>query len=238
MLSVRPPWMYFVSAVELSEPTSPQSLPGFRRNAVWRFIQIVLQVLLVIWLRYRARGTENLPIDSGALLVVNHQSSLDPLLVGLPLKRPVSWMARNTLFRRPILGWILRNCYVMPINRQAAGTESFRLSLDRMKNGYLVGLFPEGTRGLDGEVGPLKPGFIALARRANCPVIPVGIAGSHRALPKNAVFVRPARVRVYFGEPIPAETVTELAKKNREDEFIAYVRERIIHCSQQAAAIR
>ncbi|MCG6155989.1 lysophospholipid acyltransferase family protein [Rubinisphaera margarita] len=197
-----------------------------------------MQVFLVIWLQYRARGIENLPDDSGALLVVNHQSSLDPLLVGLPLKRPVSWMARNTLFRRPLIGWILRNTYVMPINRKAAGTESFRLSLDRMKAGYLVGLFPEGTRGHDGEVGLLKPGFIALARRGNVPIIPVGIAGAHRALPKNAFFVRPARVRVYFGEPIPVETVTELAEKNREEEFIAFVRERIIHCSQMAAAIR
>ncbi len=68
----------------------------------------------------------------------------------------------------------------MPISREAAGTESLRESIRRMEHGFLVGIFPEGTRSDDGALGELKPGFLALVRRAGVPVIPVGVAGPMR----------------------------------------------------------
>lgn len=212
-------------------------LPGFHRNLVWRTFQITLQLLFVIWFRYRAAGKEHLPKDSGALLLMNHQSFLDPVIVGLPLQRPVSFVARHTLFSNPIIGWILKKTYVMPLNRSAAGTESFRMSLDRMKDGFLVGVFPEGTRSKDGKVAPPKPGFIALARRSNVPVIPVGIAGSHKAMPPGKRLIHPARLGVYFGEPLQPELVQELSKKNREQEFLQYVHEEMQKVVEKAAQL-
>ena len=78
-----------------------------RRNWVWFSIQVVLGMMFLLWLRCRAHGTRNIPESGGGLLIANHQSFLDPLLVALPLHRPVSFIARDSLFRVPVVSWIL-----------------------------------------------------------------------------------------------------------------------------------
>lgn len=223
------------------EPKSP-SMPGragsgvdpLARNLCWRSIQYVLQLLFTAWLRYRAKGIEHLPPSSGALLLSNHQSFLDPLLIGLPLRRPVSFLARDSLFRAPIVGWVLRNTYVMPLNREGGAAAGIKETLRRMDQGYLVGLFPEGTRSHDGSVGDFKPGFAALLRRSKLPVIPVGIHGAHRALGRRVLSLRPERVCVVFGPPLDRARLDELSKRGREAELIAYVREAVMACQRDA----
>src|SRR5690606_33599394 len=111
--------------------------PPTHRNFNWFLSQMILRAVFGLWNGYRARGIERLPAG-GALLLINHQSFLDPLLVGLPLSRPVSYLARDTLSRVPVLGPFLRSVYVMPINRDAAGTESIREAIRRMRHGFLV----------------------------------------------------------------------------------------------------
>lgn len=207
---------------------------GVYRNAYWRTLQFALQNVFALWLNYRAYKIENLPKSGGGLVVANHQSYLDPLLVGLPLTRPVSFLARDSLFKVPVIGWILRNTYVMPINREAASTASLRECLKRMEEGYLVGMFPEGTRSLDGTIGELKPGFLALVRRSNLPVYPVGIAGAYEAFPKGAWFIRPKPVRVVYGEPITREELAPYLEKGREAECMEFIRGRLERCFVEA----
>ncbi|MBM4075410.1 MAG: 1-acyl-sn-glycerol-3-phosphate acyltransferase, partial [Planctomycetes bacterium] len=90
--------------------------PSKSRNAVWRTMQFICQNFFCLWLQYRAHGQKQLDdADGGGLVVANHQSFLDPLLVGLQLHRPISYVARDSLFRVPVVGWVLRNTYVMPI---------------------------------------------------------------------------------------------------------------------------
>lgn len=213
----------------MSPGTEASAVDPCRRNLVWRAIQAVLQNFFVVWFRYRVEGLEHLPAG-GALLLSNHQSHLDPLLIALSFKRPVSYLARHNLFEVPIVSWILRNTYVMPIRREGTGTESIRLSVDRLNQGYYVGMFPEGTRSLDGRVGELKPGFLAIVRRVAVPVVPVGIAGANLAFPKGAVFPRPRTIRVVIGEPISAESVAALSQRGREQEFVQEVARRIQAC--------
>lgn len=205
------------------------------RNVTWRVCQFVLQNIFCFWLQYRARGHEQLQESPGALLLANHQSYLDPLLVGLPLQRPVSFLARDSLFRVPVVGWILRQTYVMPINRDAASTASIRDCLRRLEQGYLVGIFPEGTRTSDGNLGELKPGFVAIVRRTDRPIIPIGIAGAFEALPRGAWWLRPARVRVVFGAPIERSELEPLLGKDRESELLELIRTRIAACCASAA---
>lgn len=209
-----------------------------RRNVVWITLQYAMRVVFMLWLRYQARGLENVPKSGGALVLVNHQSFLDPMLVGLPLQRPVSYLARDSLFRVPLIGWVLRNTYVMPINRDSASTTSIRNGLKRMDHGFLVGIFPEGTRSDDGRVGEFKPGFISLIRRANVPVLPVGIAGAHEAMPRGGIRLWPQRVRVVFGEPLSADDISRLSRKGHEAELVSLAREAVIVCQSQAQSWR
>ncbi|MGC1275802.1 MAG: lysophospholipid acyltransferase family protein [Planctomycetaceae bacterium] len=208
---------------------SPLPRPD-RRNFNWFASQMLLRAVFGLWNGYRARGMERLS-PGGGLLLINHQSYLDPLLVGLPLSRPVSYLARDTLFRVPVLGPFLRSVYVMPINREAAGTESIREAIRRMRHGFLVGIFPEGTRTTDGLLGEFKPGFVALVRRAGAPVYPVGIAGAFDALPRGAKWLRPRPMRVVFGEPF-----TEAELKGGAEALSALAHERIAACVAEADA--
>ena len=208
---------------------TPLSRPD-RRNLTWFTSQMILKVVFGVWNRYQAHGIERLA-PGGGLLLVNHQSFLDPMLVGLPLNRPVSYLARDSLFRVPVLGPFLRAVYVMPINREAAGTESIREAIRRMRHGFLVGIFPEGTRTTDGTLGEFKPGFVALVRRAGVPVYPVGIAGAFDAMPRGAKWLRPRRVRVVFGEPFAAEEL-----KGPPEAISVLARDRIAACVAEANA--
>ena len=147
-------------------------------------------------------------------------------------------MARDSLFKIPVIGWILRNTYVMPISRESASSASLRETIRRMQHGFLVGVFPEGTRTETGEVGPFKPGFVALIRRAKLPVYPVGIAGAFQAMGKGSWFLMPARVRVVVGEPISVEELAQFEGRDKDQALIELVRSRVVECYREAEAWR
>ena len=220
---------------DIDNTTLPDPL---RPNWLWLTIRFFLSPFFKVWLRYRVRGLEKLPASGGALLLLNHQSHLDPLLIQLGMSRPVSWLARDSLFRIPVIGWLIKGTYVLPIDRESAGASSIRKAVQYMQCGFMLGMFPEGTRTRDGSVGEFKPGFVALIRRGNVPVYPVGIAGSFDAFPRNAWFIRPKRVRVVFGDPFSSEDIERLSKRDQQDELVALVKERIIACQQEAEAWR
>lgn len=214
------------------------SLPHpYRCNAVWTFCRLFLRVFFTLLVGFRARGMQRLPVRGGMMLLVNHQSNFDPLLVGLPLSRPVSYMARKTLFDLPFLGWILQRTYVVPIDREAAKAGAIRVLVERMQHGFMVGMFPEGTRTHDGSLGEFKPGFLVLLRRTRLPIQPVGIAGAFEAYPRGH-WPRPGRVRVVFGEPWLPEDYEEFCERGREADLVAEVSRRVQDCVQEATEWR
>lgn len=216
---------------------SPRPVDPHHRNWLWHSLQFVMQNIFAFWFGYRVRGLEKVP-RGGALLLVNHQSFLDPLFVAAGMSRPVSYLARDNLFRVPGIGWLLSRTYVMPISRESAGTESLRLSINRCRQGYLVGIFPEGTRTTDGRVGDFKPGFVAIARRSGVPVLPVGIAGAFESYSRRHRFPRPGQIRVVFGDPIPPEEVLQLSRRGEEGAFVKLVRDKVAACHAEAVAWR
>ncbi len=205
-----------------------------KRNWYWLTCQSVLRFVFPVLVRFRVRGLEHVSKTGGGLLLINHQSSLDPLLAGLAIDRPISFVARETLFRLPVVGWLLRHTYVMPINRESASSRLMKAMIRRLEHGFLVGLFPEGTRSEDGRMGEIKPGFIAMIRRCEVPIYPVGIAGSSEAMPRGVLLPRFRRVRVVYGEPISPVELRPYLEHGREDELVALVRERILACQKAA----
>ena len=136
------------------------------------------------------------------LIASNHQSFLDPLLIGMCLNRPAAYMARSTLFRFGPFGWVLRKVSAFPVKRGGADLGAVREALSRLRAGWAVVLFPEGTRTHDGRIHPLRPGFVSLVRRAGVPVVPAVIDGAFEAWPRRQKLFRPHKIYVGFGRPI------------------------------------
>lgn len=176
----------------------------------------VLHFICFIWFRlaydYRSFGVYNVPRTGPVLLVCNHQSYLDPIIVGLALHWRVFYaMARSTLFRSPAFGWLIRSLNAIPVERGESDLSAMRLSLNVLKAGHALVIYPEGTRTRDGSVGPFAPGTFLLVKRGGAPVVPVAIEGSYAVWPKGRPAPRATgRISVRFGQPIPAERLIEL----------------------------
>ena len=200
-------------------------------GGVWRMIRWLSRAFVVPLLNVRVRGAGLVP-RGGALILSNHQSFADPILVGVGLDRQVGYMARDSLFRVPGIAWVMRRCGVIAVRRDAA--TSLREPIRRLQTGRLVCLYPEGTRTPDGCVHDVKPGFVAIARRAGVPIVFCGIAGAFEAWPRTHVLPRTGRVRVVFGELMTAAEVAEWSAKGREAEFAAEAGRRLTTLATEA----
>ena len=211
--------------LELDTDSSPRAYT--KRNFVWCFIHVVLWPFFSFWMRTRAIGLENVDNTKGGIFLINHQSFLDPLITAVRLRRPVSYLARDSLFRVPVIGAILRITYVMPISRTAFRGSSIRQAVERLEKGFLVGMFPEGTRSSGKNVQTFRPGFLALVRRSNVPVYPVAIHGADKAMPRGAWFIRPAAITVTYGEPLQPEQIREMLESSDDKTFAEIMRSRV-----------
>lgn len=186
----------------------------------------------MVFFSYRSAGRERVPLEGGALLLANHQSFLDPIFFGLSCRRMLNYVARDSLFNIPGLSWLIRSLDAIPIDREGTGLAGLKETLRRLKQGDIVVVFPEGTRSEDGEVGPLKPGFAAVARRSKVAIIPAAVDGAHRAWPRERMLPRLTRIQVEFGESLSADEITQLT----DDELLVEVERRIRACHASARA--
>ena len=175
------------------------------------FLWVSCRAFALVVFRMRRAGVENIPSTGGGLILAHHQSHLDPILVGLSINRRLYYVARQTLFRNPLVRWLIQAVDTIPIDREGSGLAGLKATLRHLKDGELVVLFPEGTRTPDGEVQRLKPGFSALARRAEVPIIPVAMDGAYDAWPRSARFPRPIRIALVIGEPLAPEEIARLS---------------------------
>jgi 1-acyl-sn-glycerol-3-phosphate acyltransferase len=167
-------------------------------------VRFVTATMAAVLLRWRATGHQNLPESGGVLLVSNHLSFLDVFFLAIPLRRPLNYVARSTLFV-PLLGTLIRSVGGFPIQREGMGASGMKETLRRLRAGGIVTLFPEGTRSPDGELGPLKPGIAVLVVRAGVPVVPAGLAGTFETWPRSRLIPVPHPIRVHYGRPILPE---------------------------------
>ncbi len=170
---------------------------------VYRGCRAFYRLAYTLFFHIRAWGAEKVPREGGALLVSNHQSFLDPPGVGIPLTRPVYYVARSTLFRLPILGWLMYKQNGIPIERGKGDLGAIRTAVDLAKRGAMIVLFPEGTRSRDGSVGRFQPGFAMVAALAKVPIVPAAVHGAFDAWPRSRKLPCWGRVQVAYGEPLP-----------------------------------
>lgn len=195
----------------------------------YRLTQWCIGGVARVWFRLRRRGVNRIPATGPVVLLSNHQSHLDPLLLGCFIPRPIGYLARDTLFHGA-LGPLIRSYDAIPIDRDGGGLAGIRATLKRIKQGDAVLLFPEGTRSLDGNLQELKPGFIALVRRGKATIAPLAIAGAYEAMPRGANFPRPRPVALVCGECIEPAEIAELD----DTALLELVADRLAASHQQA----
>jgi 1-acyl-sn-glycerol-3-phosphate acyltransferase len=181
---------------------SPPARPVDRPNWVWRMCQLLVRVFASVVFDLKVYGIRNIPRTGGVLIVSNHQSLLDPPLLGARMPRPMSYMAKSELFKHKAFAWLIRRLGAFPVKQGAGDVGAIKETVNRLQEGRVLNIFPEGSRTENGEVLPMQPGVGLVVRRAGVPIVPAAICGSYEAWPKGSKYFRRHPVRVVYGPPI------------------------------------
>ena len=198
------------------------------------FLKFAARLTAVEVLNIRTFGRDLVPKTGGGLVLSNHQSNLDPVIIGLACERRLNYLARTTLFTSRAFRLLVAALDAIPIDREGTGLGGLKETLKRIKRGEYVLIFPEGTRTPDGEVHAMKPGFCAIARRGRVPLVPVAVDGAFDAWPRQRKLPRRAVIHVRWGQPITPDEVERMT----DDELVALVEKRIRACHAAARASR
>ncbi len=178
----------------------------------YRFAKGVVKTVLTPVYRIEVIGVENFPKDGGVLLCSNHIDNLDPPVVGITAPRDVHFMAKEELFHVPILKKLLPSLHAFPVKRGMSDREALRKGLAILKEGKVLGLFPEGTRSKTGELGKGLAGAGFFALRTDAVVMPCAIIGPYKAFRKlKVVYGKPIDLKEYGkNQKLSAEEATEI----------------------------
>lgn len=182
---------------------------------VYGCVKSTLFVLYKIFFRFEYFSAEKVPNEAdsrGVILAPNHASFLDPPILGISLKRRVTYLAKDYLFKAFFIGWLLRSIGALPIKTEADDFRSIRELIRFLRAGKCIVVFPEGTRSPDGELQEPEGGVGFLAAKSEAWVVPVYIDGAYDAFPRDAKFFRCRKIKVYYGDPFIA---------SRTDDYLA-----------------
>ncbi|MGZ8920808.1 MAG: lysophospholipid acyltransferase family protein [Limisphaerales bacterium] len=162
--------------------------------------------------RWEVFDAHNVPATGPVILASNHASFLDPPLVGAATQREINYLARESLFRFPGIGWLLRHVNAVPVDREGGGAAGLRAIFDRLMKGGAIILFPEGTRSPDGTLQKAKSGIGLTVIKSEAPVVPVRVFGTFDAYNRHHGIPRPRKVAVRFGKPLDFTVLRSEAK--------------------------
>ncbi len=164
----------------------------------WRFFRTIYK----LYCRAKWFNAERVPTSGPVIMASNHASFIDPPLVGAGLKRDINYLARDTLFRYPGIGWLLRSWNSVPVDREGGGAAGLRAILDRLLAGGGIILFPEGTRTKDGKLQAARSGIGLTVIKSSALVVPVRVFGTYEAFGRHKKFPLPFRIAVKYGMPM------------------------------------
>ena len=166
---------------------------------LYTFIQYLFRIIFYTVFRVRIFGREHIPQEGAVILAANHASNIDPPLMASLIKRPVSYMAKSELFENPIFGGLIRRCHAFPVKRGASDRGAIKAAVAVLKEGRILGLFPEGTRSKTGELQKAEAGVALIAAMTGAPIVPVAILNTHRIFANGGLI---PQLRIMYGEPI------------------------------------
>jgi len=172
---------------------------------LYHLLKSVASLLLRGLFRLRVVGGEQIPREGPLIVVANHVSFLDPPVVAVGTPRPLHFLAKTELFGVPLFGRLIRALNALPLQREGADTAALRQVLGLLAQGKAILIFPEGTRGEEGQLRPARAGAGMLAALSGAPVVPAYVRGTGAALPRGRALPRPSAITVAFGPPLRFE---------------------------------
>ncbi|MEM8924093.1 MAG: lysophospholipid acyltransferase family protein [Actinomycetota bacterium] len=197
-------------------------------RVTYRVLRTLLRTVCRIWFRFDVVGREHLPATGGFVLAPGaHRSIIDTPMVSLAGPRVLRYMGAESYFNIPVFGWFLRAMGGFPVERSATDRQAMRLAEWILSNGEPLAVFPESTRGEGPIVGELKEGAAFLACRTGVPIVPVGIGGGQRALPKGQNVAWPRKITMVIGEPLYPPAKEGRVKRSQVKGLTAELHERL-----------
>lgn len=166
---------------------------------MYEVLRVVFRAVFKIFFRCRVSGQEQIPKTGGVIVAANHMSLWDPPLVAAYVPRATHFMAKEELFHIPVFNSLIRSLHAFPVRRGAADRGAIRTAIQLLKDGECLGLFPEGTRSKNGDVGRAEPGLALIAVKSGVPVVPAAVVGTDCFLSKGRLF---PTFEVRYGKPI------------------------------------
>lgn len=182
---------------------------------IYRLTWLLCRILFPLLLRRKLIGVENVPATGPVILAANHISHLDPPAVATGVVRPCASIAKEELFHNPAFAWFISHLYAFPVRRGEGDRGAIKKTLELLKAGWALLIFPEGTRSETGEMQEPEMGVGMIAYRSGAPVVPVYVHGTNHALPPGGSF-HLAPITLIYGEPIQF-TAPEGRKAGREE---------------------
>lgn len=180
----------------------------------YRFGRAIIKLLNLILYNIHVEGEENIPETGGVVLCPNHISNYDPLAVATHMKRQVHFMAKAELYKNFIVRKVLLAVGTIPVDRGKVSLETLKESLRVLKNGEILGIFPEGTRVKNGERRKPMEGFVVFALKTKSPILPVHIEGEYKFRGKiNIKFGKPIELNEYYGKKMKPEEMSKISEK-------------------------
>lgn len=168
----------------------------------YNIARAIVRLILRLFFRCEYMCVENIPKDGPVIVASNHLSFWDPPVIGCAFERHIHFMAKEELFKMPVFGWIITQLKAFPVKRGAADRAAIRMALSLLEGGEIVGLFPEGTRSKNGQIGKAEPGLALIAAKAGAVIVPTAIVGTDKVLAKGCLL---PKFQVIFGKPIILE---------------------------------
>ena len=183
------------------------------RNFLYHSVRCLVRPVLDVFGHLESHGNENIPRHGGVLLVSNHVSLLDPVIIGAATARELHFLGADDYLHIPCVGRVLRQLNGIPIKRSAPSWGTLKRAVSCLKRGEALVIFPEGTRSADGVLGKMHNGASFVIHHTGVPTIPVFLKGAERFLPRGSKFIRPTQLSVIFGPPIDFTTLGKIDKK-------------------------
>lgn len=200
---------------------------GIGSRVFYTVVRTILNLFCRTFWRTKVIGAGNIPRTGPFILAPVHRSNIDTPLACTVTARRMRYMGKDSLWKSKPVGWILSALGGFPVSRGTADREALRRCIEVLEAGEPLVLFPEGERKSGKQVQPLFDGAMYIALKAGVPVIPVGIGGSERAMPKGKKYLRPSRCVVIVGEPMLPPVSEGRASRSAVRDFTAQLHARL-----------